>query len=201
MLQTIDTLGILKIKHLQQIHDLNYRNACRIISKQLRPFIHETYFYKEKVMYLNKKGREFIASDKEEIKISNQTVHSLLRNEVYIHYQCPQDWQREHMLHAHFKAPSDLDIIINGKAPVTKKAIICDAVFKRNGYMYCIEVDNTQDMRINKKKIETYKEILPGYKDQTPIVVFFTRTETRKRKLEEWLKGLRYEVYTFEEIR
>ncbi|MCD4838187.1 hypothetical protein LRS37_04730 [Neobacillus sedimentimangrovi] len=201
ILQTIDKLGIVKIKHLQKIHGLSYRNACRIISKQLRPYINETYFQREKVIYLNKHGRELIGSDSEEIKVSKQTIHSLLRNEVYIYFQCPYDWKIEHTFHAHFKAPSDLDIIINGLNPIVKKAIVSDAIFKRNGYLHIVEVDNEQKMKENKKKIDIYREILPGYKDEAPILYFFTQTENRRQKLEEWLKGIRHKVLLFNEIK
>jgi hypothetical protein len=202
ILQTIDRLGVVKIKHLLEIHDLkSYRNTCRIINTQLRPFIHETYFQKEKVIYLNKKGRELIASEKEEIKINEQTIHSLLRNEVFIHFKCPQDWKNEHTLQSSITPQKAFGIMIEGLKLSDKKKVVSDAVFKRNGYLYVIEVDNTQDMRVNKKKIESYKEILPAYSHQTPILYFFTQTESRKKKLMEWLKGVRHEVFTFEEIR
>jgi hypothetical protein len=201
ILQTIDRLGIVKIKHLQEIHQLNYRNTCRIISTQLRPYIHETYFNKEKVIYLNKKGREFIASEKDDIKVSDKTIHSLLRNEVYIHFQCPYDWKTEHALVMSQKAPSSFVIFSEGLSPINKKIVVCDAAFKRNGYFHLIEVDNTQDMKVNKKKIDSYREVLPAYKEETPILYFFTKTESRKRKLEEWMKGIRHEVMTFEEIK
>jgi hypothetical protein len=201
ILQTIDRLGIVKIKHLQEIHQLNYRNTCRIISTQLRPFIHETYFQKEKVIYLNKKGREFIASEKEELKVSYQTLHSLMRNEVYIHFQCPYDWKSEYALLTSVKAPSSFVIFGEGLSPINKKTVVCDAVFKRNGYFYLIEVDNERKMIDNKKKIDSYREVLPAYKEETPMLYFFTKTESRKRKLEEWLKGIRHEVMTFDEIK
>jgi hypothetical protein len=202
ILQTIDRLGIVKIKHLQEIHDLkSYRNTCRIISTQLRPFIHETYFQKEKVMYLNKKGREFIASDKEELKISLQTIHYLLRNEVYIYFKSPIDWANESPLEVNVKGQLNSDILFQGLTLSNKKKVIPDATFTRNGYLHLIEVDNTQDMKINKKKIDVYREIMPHIKNQVPVLYFFTTTENRKRKLEEWLKGIRYKVMTFEEIR
>jgi len=197
---TIDRLGIVKIKHLQEIHQLNYRNICRIISTQLRPYIHETYFNREKVIYLNKKGRELIASEKDEIKVSTQTIHSLMRNEIYIHFNCPYDWKTEHTLTTSVKAPNSFGISLQGLSLTNKKTVVCDAVFKRNGYFYLIEVDNERKMIDNKKKIEHYREVLPAYKDQTPILYFFTKTSSRRQKLEEWLKGIRHEVKTFDEI-
>lgn len=202
ILQTIDRLGIVKINHLLEIHDLkSYRNACRIITTQLRPFITETFYQKEKVMYLNKKGREFIASEKGDIQINQHTLHSLLRNEVYIHFKCPLDWKNEHPLEANVKGQMNGGILFQGLTLSNKKKVIADAVFSRNGYLYLIEVDNERKMIDNHKKIETYREILPAYKDQTPFLYFVTKTESRKRKLEEWLKGINHKVMTFEEIR
>lgn len=198
MLETVDRLGIVKIKHLQEIHELSYRNTCRIVSSHLRPYIHETYYQREKVIYLNKKGREMIASEYE-VTVNSHTLHSLMRNEVYIHFSCPQDWKNEYVLETSVNGPSDIQSF--GLTLSTKKKVIADAMFKRNGYMYLIEVDNERKMIDNHKKIETYKEVLPVYKEQTPILYFFTKTESRKRKLEEWLKGIRHEVITFNEIK
>jgi hypothetical protein len=130
-----------------------------------------------------------------------QTIHYLLRNEVYIHFGCPADWKNEHSMEANVKGQIRSDILFQGLTLSNKKKVIADAIFKRNGYLYVIEVDNTQDMRVNKKKIDLYREVFPAYKEQTPILYFFTKTESRKRKLQEWLKGIRHEVITFEEIR
>lgn len=201
LLTTIDRLGVVKIKHLLAIHDLkSYRNACRIITTQLRPFIHETYYQNEKVMYLNKKGKEFIGSEKEDIKISQRTLHDLLRNEVYIYLRCPIDWKNEYVLEVKQKQ-NKLGINFGNLNVVAKKKVIADAAFSRNGYFHLVEVDNERKMIDNRKKIESYREVLPAYKDKLPILMFFTKTEHRKQKLEEWLKGLRSEVKTFDEIR
>jgi hypothetical protein len=198
MLETVDRLGIVKIKHLQEIHKLNYRNVCRIISSHLRPFIHETYYQREKVIYLNKRGREMIASD-HEVQVTSHTLHSLMRNDVYIHFDCPQDWKNEYILETNVNGPSDIQSF--GLTLSTKKKMQADAMFKRNGYMYLVEVDNERKMIDNRKKIESYREVLPSYKSETPILYFFTKTESRKRKLAEWLKGIRHEVLTFDEIK
>jgi hypothetical protein len=130
-----------------------------------------------------------------------QTVHSLLRNEVFIYLNCPYDWKVEYPLETKIKPQNSFDILSVGLSLNEKKKVVADASFKRNGYLHLVEVDNTQDMRTNKKKIETYKEVLPAYKAETPILYFFTKTENRKRKLEDWLKGVNAKVMTFEEIR
>lgn len=151
-------------------------------------------------MYLNKKGRELIASEKEDIKVSSHTIHSLMRNEVYIYFKCPLDWINEYPLETDLKPSNTSGIIFNGLTLINKKKVISDAVFTRNGYLYLIEVDNTQDMATNKKKIDSYREIMPNL-ETVPILYFFTTTDNRKKKLKEWLKGMHHEVYTFDEIK
>ncbi|MED3574485.1 hypothetical protein [Cytobacillus praedii] len=191
---------MVKIKHLQQIHDLkSYRNACRIV-KQLGPYVNETYYMKEKVIYLNKHGRELIGSTKEDNK-KHLMAHTFLRNEVFIYFKCPHDWKNEHLLETILVPENSFGIQFKHVNLGTKKKVISDASFKRNGYLHLIEVDNARKMIDNKKKIETYKEVLPAFKEQTPILYFFTTTEDRKRKLKEQLQGVRNQVFTFKDIR
>jgi hypothetical protein len=202
ILQTIDRLGIVKIKHLQQIHNLkSYRNTCRIISSHLKPFINETFYQKEKVMTLNKRGREFIGTDSSEMKPGPQSIHSLLRNEVYIYFKCPGDWKNEYAIKTVSNPHINSGIIFNGLNLSGEKKLFADAAFKRNGYLHLIEVDNERKMLDNKKKIETYYEILPKYQNENPVVYFFTETVNRKHQLQEWLNGIKSHVLTFEEIR
>lgn len=194
---TIDKLGMAKIKHLQRIHDLkSYRNACRVV-RQLEPYIHSCYHEREKIIYLNKEGRQLIGSNKE-VKRTSYMSHTLLRNEAYLYFQCPLDWKTEHPLETSQKVTTQFEMMINGKPPVSIKKVIADAVFTRNGYLNIIEIDNTRNMSDNKKKIELYREIMP--KLQMPKLYFFTQTEERKRKLQEWAKGLKCEVMMFKEI-
>ncbi|CAM3728583.1 Replication-relaxation [Mesobacillus zeae] len=194
---TIDKLGVAKIKHLLRIHDLkSYRNACRVV-RQLEPYTHQSYFDREKIIYLNKEGRALIGSTKE-VKKSPLIQHSLLRNDAFVHFNCPMNWRTEHTLEVAHKPLSEFEIMIKGLTLKSKK-VVADAVFERNGYMHIIEIDNTRNMIDNKKKIEAYREILPSLK--VPILYFFTVNEGRKKKLQEWLYGIRHEILTFEEIR
>lgn len=198
---------MVKIKHLLHIHDLkSYRNAARIISTQLKPYINETFFEREKVFYLNKEGRDLIGSMNGPQK-PTLILHTLLRNEVYLYYQFPQEWKTEYTIETSIKPQRNVDIIINSNIKAKDKLkVVSDAMFTRNGYVHFIEVDNTRDMIDNRKKIETYAEILPlirkDYKE-APVLIFFTTTEDRKRKLSDWLKGrsIRHEVKTFDEIK
>jgi Replication-relaxation len=167
------------------------------VVRQLEPYTHQVFHEREKIIYLNKEGRELIGS-KKEVKRTSYMSHTLLRNEAYLHFNCPLDWRTEHHLETEEKVVTKFEMMINGKPPVSKKKVIADAVFTRNGYLNIIEIDNTRNMSDNKKKIELYKEIMP--KQQNPKLYFFTQTEERKRKLQEWAKGLKCEVMTFKEI-
>lgn len=198
---TIDRLSMAKIRHLQQIHDLkSYRNACRVI-KQLDPFIHETFFEKEKVVYLNKAGREMIGSTKE-VKRNSLMEHILLCNEAYLYFNCPIDWKTEHRIESKEAVPT-FGIQFMGLSPA-KKRIISDASFSRNGYLHLIEIDNTRSMNDNRKKIEAYSQVLQDIrKSAAPILCIFTTNLERKRKFELWLKekNIHGQVRTFYEVK
>ncbi|GIN38428.1 hypothetical protein [Heyndrickxia oleronia] len=198
LLTTIDQLGMVTIRQLRQKHDLkSYRNACRVV-KQLEPYIHTTFFNKEKVLYLNKDGRELIGSTKE-MKRNSLIEHILLANEAYFYFKCPLDWKREYTIEVK-------DRIVFNRMNIVKKKVIADASFTRNGYMHLIEIDNIRDMSDNKNKIEIYLEMWTFIKkefNQLPILYFFTTTEIRKRKLDHWLNQckLRHEVLVINDLR
>lgn len=138
-----------------------------------------------------------IGSNKE-VKRTSYMSHTLLRNEAYLYFQCPLDWKTEHSIETQEKALTAFDIQVKGIKPISKKKVIADAVFTRNSYFNIIEIDNTRNMSDNKKKMELYREIMPNL--QNPKLYFFTQTEQRKRKLQEWAKGLKCEVMMFKEI-
>ncbi|MEM5014144.1 hypothetical protein WKH57_25885 [Niallia taxi] len=167
----------------------------------MKPYINESFHNREKIIYLNKAGRELIGSVKEARKTSI-IEHDLLRNEVYLHFNCPADWQTECKIEIEVAVVPTLEMKINGIKPVNKKRVISDAVFVRNGYVHLIEIDNTRKMLDNSKKIKMYEEVMPSLNSGVPILYFFTTTEDRKRKLEYWCKGkgFRYEVKSFAEI-
>lgn len=198
LLTTIDQLGMAKIKHLLKIHnDLrSYRNACRVV-RELEPYTHQTFHDREKIIYLNKEGRQLIGSSKE-VKKSPLIDHTLLRNEVYLYFNCPMDWRTEHALSIEQEQPTKLQIMVGDKSIKPTKKVVADAVFNRNGYFNLVEIDNTRKMIDNKKKIELYREIMPSL--HVPKLYFFTTSEDRKKKMEKWLEGMRAEVKTFGEI-
>ncbi|WP_155890059.1 hypothetical protein [Peribacillus kribbensis] len=201
---TIDQLGMTTIKHLRSIHDLkSYRNACRIVGK-LKPYIHETFYNKEKVVYLNRDGRELIGSS-HEVKKSGQIEHTLLRNEAFVYFNCPLDWKPEREFVVNLPVENKLDFIVSGVNVVNKKKVVCDASFSRNGYLHIVEIDNKRAMADNKTKLDTYKEIFPHLKqiyNQIPTLYFFTTTQQRKKKIEAWMleRNIRGEVKIYSEL-
>ncbi|WP_161598851.1 hypothetical protein [Bacillus mesophilum] len=182
-----------------QKHDLkSYRNACRIV-KQLEPYVHVALHYKEKVLYLNKHGRELIGSNKE-VKKNSLIEHTLLANEAYFYFNCPIDWKTEHVME--FVPVNPSGIVFNGMK-LTGKKIVADAAFHRNGYLHLIEVDNTRSMIDNKKKIDTYADLWKEIRKQSvPILYIFTTNNERKKKFQSWLqeKNLHSQVMCFNEI-
>ena len=194
---------MVKISHLQQIHNLkSYRNACRIV-KQLENYTSVSFHNKHKVVYLNKAGRELIGSDKE-IKKTSILDHMLYCNEAYIDLKCPLDWRREVPFVVSTTKPSSLEIKVNGlsRAAVAEKRIIADAAFSRNGYEYMVEIDNTRTMLDNAKKMNSYSELFRSMNKLCKLLIY-TTTDDRKRKFEKMiLEGkVMGEVKTFSEIR
>lgn len=194
ILQSFEVLRFATRDQLQRIHDLKSdRNALKILN-QMKEYFHIQVHNGMNVYYLSKKGRDTIGSDIE-MKWSLQAEHHLLRNELYIHFNCPSDWRVEH------------EIVFKPKGLVTtEKRIIADATFTNAGVFHLLEVDRTQSMVENKEKINTYAELSPLLYERfnhMPVIIFYTTTGLRKGKLEVYCKekGLRSLVNTKEDIR
>ena len=202
ILTLIDRLGVASVRQLHEILRLGtYRNTCRVINN-LSTYLHEVRS-REKVVYLNKEGRELIASDNE-VKKSILFDHMLLTNDAYIYFSCPHDWQREHTFETVTEANHGFAIQVKGLASTQTKKVIADATFTRNGYIYLIEIDNTRHMQDNFKKVKRYREMWSDIQRKTnlqPFLYFITTSDSRKRKLQTATKGMRAEILTFNEIR
>lgn len=143
----------------------------------------------ENIYYLNKKGREYIASDRAPMTSNMQINHILMRNELQIFLE-PESVVIE-------------DPIKDSKGNVLLKP---DAMFLFDKWAY-VEIDNTQKMIVNKKKIEKYGDIsrkgilekLMGYQ---PKLIFLTKTDHRKERLSKLCEeqNLAYLVYKTEDI-
>lgn len=202
VLDTIDRLGIASVKQLQSILKIGkYRNVCRVI-EQLQCDYLNVERGKEKIVYLNKNGRDLIGSEKE-IKKTVMFDHMLLANEAYIYYDCPTDWKREYPIQTEETTHSSFEIQVIGLKPATKKTIIPDAVFKRDGYVYLVEIDNLRKMQDNRKKIAKYKEMWADIKNHfgcQPKLCIFTKSKKRKKEFKQLCGNLPCEVVTFAEI-
>jgi hypothetical protein len=201
ILQIIDQLGAVSVKQLHEILRFGtYRHTCRVIS-QLDTYLH-VFRSHQKIVYLNKEGRQLIGSEKE-VKKTILFDHMLLSNQAYIYYDCPADWKREYTIEVEQEPEFSFAIQVKGLSVATKKKIIPDAIFTRDGYVHLIEIDNTRTMQDNRKKIEKYKEMWPDIKNQfgaQPKLCIFTLSEKRKKEFVQLCGKLQCDIKLFNEI-
>lgn len=137
ILTSLNELGYLGTSQIQRLHDLGGRRNTNRILNDMSGYL-SSFQLDEMVYYLSAKGRQEIGSNVVR-KRTNLVTHFLLRNEVYIKYR-PSYWRAEFPI------------------KFGEKTIIPDAIFKLDAQFVFLEVDNTQSMQANKKKIELYKE-------------------------------------------
>ena len=200
LLTLIDTLGMATAEQLRAMHDMKSLRNSYFILKKLEPYTHSMFLERKKVYYLNKTGRNFIGSTKE-IKRTQNIGHNLKRTDVYLYLNKPLDWEVEKVFeYQENQNASQLDIVIKGLNVSKKKRVVADASYTRNGYTYCVEIDNELDMLDNHNKIKSYASLFPHLKN--PRLLFFTTTMNRKIKLEKWMFTYKIpgEVKTYAEI-
>lgn len=184
ILTSIDTLGFLSTSQIQRLHNLGGRRNTTRVLNDMSEFLcsfreHET------VYYLSAKGRKEIGSQTVR-KRTIHTQHTLMRNDVYIAYK-PEYWRVETPL------------------KWADKSVIPDAVFKNNaGYVF-LEVDHTQSLVANERKISLYKELREsgGFQRKYgafPTIMFVTVTEHRQKRLRTLLDGFKTEVLLIKDI-
>lgn len=198
---TLDKLGFATRSQIQELHDLkSNRNANWFLSgmkEYLNSFRIKEY---STIYYANKKGLELIGSTKEPLVKNLQVEHYLMRTDIYIYYNAPEDFVIEKRIPYH--TYNEL-----GQGIVQKKEniVVPDAHFTVNGLHHFLEVDNLQNMKKNEQKIQNYKDVVRAVKEtykQTPTIIFYTSSENRKKKLDEWCDraGLHYQVLTRNDI-
>lgn len=159
------------------------RNTNRVL-KNLSNYLASYREGNQSVYYLSNLGREYVECTKVRKK-GNHVQHTVMRNEFWLFFKCPQDWKNE--------------IKISSGA----NTVVTDSMFTRNGFKYFLEVDNIQKMKVNRDKIQRYKNLMPSLIQQfgyNPTLVWLTTTELRRKQLEEACEGLKYQVYTMDDI-
>lgn len=165
---------------LQAIHDLKGdRNANRFLNS-MNEYLCSFRNDLEKVYYLSKEGRERVKSEVIRKKTPN-IQHFLLRNQLWIYLGCPSSWENE------IKIETD------------NLSIVCDAKYVSNNIPVFVEVDISQPMSVNKKKIDRYKKIQEL--TQEPFrLIWVTELESRRPRLNALCMGLKSRVFTLKEI-
>lgn len=159
------------------------RNTNRVL-KNLSSYLVSYREGNQSVYYLSKMGREYVECTKVRKK-GNHVQHTIMRNEFWLFFKCPKDWKNEIK-------------ISNGT-----NTVVTDSMFTRNGFQYFLEVDNIQKMKVNRDKINRYKNLMPSLIQQfgyIPTLVWLTTTELRRKQLVEACEGLKCQVYTMDDI-
>lgn len=184
ILLSLDELGFLTTGQIQRLHNLGgRRNTIRILN-EMTAYL-STFRLDETVYYLSAAGRREIGSQRVRRR-SLAIYHTLMRNEVYIHER-PPFWCPEQAIKWH------------------GNEIVPDAFYKKDHFVF-LEIDNTQPMAMNQRKIGKYRELRDSGLFQQkfgefPVIRFVTTTEFRKKKLRGLLDGLKSDVLVYGELR
>lgn len=185
ILSSFDNFGFLTTSQVQRLHNLGgIRNTLRILT-DMKEYLN-SYREGETVWYLNASGRKTIGSQL--VRKRNQTTrHTIMRNEVYIAKQ-PELWKPEY------------SVKWDGKE------IVCDALYRTGKEFTFVEIDLTQTMAVNERKVELYKDLRDSGRWQArygafPLLLFVTSSEHRRKRLGALLDGLDSEVITFDDLR
>lgn len=185
ILSSLDKLGYVSRSQLQKIHDLKSdRNALKVM-RELSGYT-GVFRHGENVYHLNKNGCDFIGSTKLR-KRTTQVAHYLLRNEIYIRYGCPSQWWNE--------TPVEVQGVVKIKP---------DAIFTLGDRQYFVEVDNKQNMKVNRAKVDNYRlmkktNAFQAQRGYFPKLIWITTTPARQKKLEAMCEGLECVFYNAED--
>lgn len=191
ILQTIDQFQVVSVKQLHEILNLgSYRYTCKLIQELEEYLVVERT--KQKKIYLNERGKEFIGST---------TILSLDRdyffeNEVYLFFKKPSSWKKDVEIALQ---PSLDGIKVNGLKVVAPNKIKVPAIFQNQDYLCFIEMDTYQTMKENEERINWYKELFHSMREEKYMLFYMTKTEGRKRRLEELLENIVSEVIVIKE--
>lgn len=161
------------------------RNTNRVLN-DLSDYLLSVRDGYQSIYYLSREGRIYVGCDKIRKK-GGRVEHTIMRNDMWFFYGCPKDWKNEI------------------KVSDGKTTVIVDSMFTKNGLHHFLEVDNLQTMRENRAKVERYKSLMKSIAlnlGHFPTVVWLTRTELRRKQLEEACRELpNFRVYTVKDIK
>jgi hypothetical protein len=192
ILLTIDRLGFATRTHIQELHNLSSpRNTNRVLSNMGEYLNHYRVDGEgERVYYLNQLGRDMIGSERE-MKKTLQIHHYLMRGDMYVYLNKPNDWVIEKNFEFSGKIKGE-----SGGIGIKKFTIIPDAECIIEEVKHYIEVDYARVMKENKKKMEMYSILRDTYTKagrKMFKLIFYTSSEVRKEKLKEW--GKEYDIH------
>lgn len=175
-------MGFLSRSQIQKLHRLGgIRNTNRVL-KDLSDYLNVVRL-NENVYYLNAEGRQRVGATKV-LKKTNQIMHHLMRNSIYISSGCPATWKSE--------------IKLTVKNEVT---VIADAIYSMSNVFHIIEVDHQQKMNVNKDKIQKYKKLIElDVFEKAPKFVWITTTEYKRKQLLSFSNGLQVRIYLADEL-
>lgn len=181
-------LDYLTRSQIQSIHNLKSdRNAQRVL-KQMEKYVN-VFRDGENVYYLNAAGRALVDCNKVR-KSTGNVQHYIMRNHLYVAFNCPNTWQNE--------------IRIKSEGLTKKDNVVCvaDALFKKGDAYTIVEVDNTQKMRKNQTKIEKYRTLKQrgSFGMMAPSFIWITTTDYRREELLKLSQGLNTQVFTISDF-
>ncbi|SET69569.1 Replication-relaxation [Oceanobacillus limi] len=152
------------------------RNANRILARLESDNLIRSIRWQQKIYGLTKEGRELIGEDNKTPFKRRYVEHTILCNEAYLALDMPTDWETER------------EASFRGK--YGKVRFVSDATFTQGGRRWFVEIDRTQRMTENRKKIETYAELQSVHaraKKRPPYVKFYGIDTARVDRLREMM--------------
>lgn len=185
LLKRFDFMTRDQLRRYFRIGTVRHTNRVLAALSDYTASIREGY---QTIYYLNSLGRQYVDCAKIRKK-GGHVQHTVMRNDLWLHYGCPSDWRSEIK-------------VSDGKATV-----IVDAMFTQSLRYHFLEVDHTQTMAENRTKIKRYKELhdngsLAKQLGHYPTVVWLTTTELRRQQLQDACKTLPVtKIFTLSDIK
>ena len=145
ILQTIDNFGVVSVKQLHEILNIgSYRYTCKLIQELEDYLIIERT--KQKKIYLNLKGKEYIGSTTN-INLDNDYY---FENQIYLFFKKPAKKKKN----VEIKIQSNYEgVEVKGLNVAQHLKITVPAVFHKGAYLCLVEIDGNR--RCKKTRIES----------------------------------------------